>query len=367
MFTLGINVPWIQCGHDLGPRPPAWSGSPRTDFVALERDLARLAALGLSVARFWILAGGVNYPVGRDVREIADRRPFLEPYPFFRRPLAWRERRPERLILRGDLPSLDLGFLEDFERLLLACARAKIALLPSLVSFELFYPIHEQVGGVISNGRGSFALGARQDAFFDATLEPLLEISERHRSSIFAWEVMNEPDWAALPTRHRRSFADPVALSAFLADGAQRIARRDFLATIGFNRADPTWLAPDARRALERLAERGRYLHQVHFYAKEGRRSRLPHVDHSAIVPCLVGELPTAQAERWADPELWDTEADPDRYLEARVALVRDRGYCGALLWSERAKDDQSAFGARQISQIERLARSDFRDTRSRS
>jgi hypothetical protein len=353
-FVLGANIPWVTCGHDFGPRPPAWRGARPTDWAALERELAALHALGLRVARFWVLAGGVNYPVGSDPTAIADVVPFDAPYPSRRH---WRTAQTYRFELRGALPRLPDAFLEDFERLLEACRAADVALLPSLTSFELLGPIVSHTGGPRSGGRGSFVLGARTGPFLDAVLEPLLERCEPYRDAIFAWEVMNEPDWGALPRGVRGPWAPPDALSAFLLEGVRRIARRGFRATIGFIHARPTWLSPEHRATLQTLADRDSYVHQTHFYAREDIGMRLPRASDTAVTPCLLGELPSAQAYRWADPELWATEAEPDRYLEARLALAAERGYVGALVWSCRGTDSQTRWNASTQAQIARAAR----------
>lgn len=351
-FVIGANFPWVTCGHDFGPRPPAWNGAPPTDWAKVRDELEGLAAIGVRVVRFWILAGGINYPVGRDPIEIAREVPFTAPYPSR---WAWAKGRAFRFEPR-EAPPLPRAFLDDFAALLEACRAAGVRLIPSLLSFEMLLPIVEQKGGPKSGGRGAFVLGPLRARFLDATLEPLLEVSELDRDAIFAWEVMNEPDWPALPTRHRGPYAPPDALSAFLLEGAERIARRGFLATIGFCNARPTWLAPSAQRGLARLAASGRYLHQRHFYAREDLGMRLPPAAWSAIQPCLLGELPTAQARRWADPELWDTEADPDRYLEARIALAKERGYTGALVWAVKSDDPQTRWDDRVRAQIRRAA-----------
>lgn len=352
-FVLGVNVPWVRCGHDFGPRPPAWAGAPPTDWSALARELESVRALGARVARFWILAGGVNYPVGVDPSRIADAVPFTAPFSS-RRP--WARERAHRLELRGDPPSLPSAFLADFERLLVACRAADVKLLPSLVSFELFARLREQAGGPRSGGRGAFVLGARTGPFYDRVLEPLLERSEPYRDALFAWEVMNEPDWAALPTPERGPWAPPEALAAFLLEGARRVARRGFRATIGFANPRPSWLPPDVLAGLRALADRGVYVHQRHFYPREDLGMRLPPAHASAVVPCLLGELPTAQAARWADPELWLTESDPERYLEARLALAKERGYEGALVWSCRGSDPQSRWSPGTRAQLRRAA-----------
>lgn len=318
-FVLGINYPWIACGHDFGPRPIPWAGAKRTDWSALERDLKELAAIGVGVVRFWILADGVNYPVGRPPQ------------------------------LNMEAPELPGEFLDDFASLFRACRAARVRLIPSFTSFEMFFPIEEKIGGVLARGRAVMVSGKNERLFFDRALEPLLDIAAAHREALYAFEVMNEPDWIVLGIDGEGPHWPAELVSSFLAEGARRIAARGLIATIGFSRADPTWLAPSVRELLIALAARGAYIHQAHFYAKVGRRARLP--EASGILPCLLGEMPTARAERWADPELRTTEAEDD-YLEARLALAKKRGYCGALLWSKRATDDQTRWDASTSSAV---------------
>lgn len=351
-LLLGANYPWVTCGHDFGPRPPAWSGAGPTDWNRVRADFDELAALGLTLVRYWILAGGVNYPAGRDVLELADRVPFREPY----RRGRWAHARAFRYEPHGDPPPLPGAFLDDFARLLAACRAARVRLIPSLLSFEFFLPILEHRGGPTSGGRGAFVLGHRRRAFFDAVLEPLLDVAESYRDALFAFEVMNEPDWPALASAHREPFVPPRALADFLVDGARRIARRGFVATIGFCNARPTWLPDDARDALRALAARGAYVHQRHFYAREDLGMRLAPASASAVEPCLLGELSTAQYARWADPELWTTESEPERYLEARLALASERGYLGALVWACRSDDVHSRWDACVKAQLRRAA-----------
>lgn len=352
-FVLGANYPWVTCGHDFGPRPPAWSGAAPTDWDRVRRDFDELAALGLSVVRFWILGGGVNYPVGADPRTVADRVPFRDPY---RSRAAWARGRAFHYVPRTEPPGLPQGFLDDFARLLDACRRAGVRLIPSLLSFELFLPINEQSGGPESGGRGAFVLRENTRPFFDRVLEPLLDVCEGHRDALFAFEVMNEPDWPVLPSPSRGPFVSPLVLCDFLLEGARRIARRELVATIGFTNARPSWLPPSVRVGLSRLAERGAYVHQRHAYPREDLGVRLAPASESAVTPCLIGELPSAQARRWADPELWDTESDPDRYLEARLRLARERGYIGALVWACNSMDTQTRWNDRTRAQLRRVA-----------
>ena len=361
-FTLGINFPWVSCGHDFGPRPPPWAGAAPNDWGGVARELEALRALGIGTVRWWIFAGGVNLPVGADPSGIAERVPFLDPFPPWRRAFVLRRREvPERWEPRAPLPPLPRAFLEDFERLLEACAASGVKLVPSLVSFELFLPLRAQPQGVTSGGRAAFVMGSHRDAFFDGCLEPLLEVCERHRGAVAAFEIANEPGWALRANWEKARFGshpswvDAHALQSFLVEGARRVARRDLRATIGFASARPAWLAPSERTTLRRLAERGAYVHQLHHYPKDIGARTVPHARESAVLPCWIGELPTARSDRWNDRDL--AEDDPESYLARRIELAIDLGYEGALLWSRHATDRHTRWDDTTRSQVRRVAR----------
>ena len=110
---VGINHPWVKCGHDFGPRPPAWGGDrAERDFGEIERELSAWRELGVRVSRFWVLGGGVNYPVGQDPRALFGVEPLPSPTRLraaLRQHLlvARRGHRHERFVLRGaELPAL---------------------------------------------------------------------------------------------------------------------------------------------------------------------------------------------------------------------------------------------------------------------
>jgi hypothetical protein len=376
-FVLGINYPWVSCGHDFGPHPPAWGGDRgERDWSAVTDDLRALAALGMRVVRFWILADGVNYPVGEPAESIAH----LERIGRGRAHAligavapAIADRLPARggyemLVPDRELPSIGDAFVRDFRGLLRACAAAGVRLVPSLVSFELFQPAIRK-SGVIGRGRARFALDSR---FFDRTLEPLLEAARDHRGAIHAFEVMNEPEWVV---REGSIQLDPPSygwtpslrtvragdMVAFLEEGVERIVAHGFLSTIGFCHARAKWLTPRFERMLVERAKRGTYVHQVHHYPTLSGHRTLPRHDDLPIRPCLVGELPTAIAKgpenaRWLDPELAATETDRTRFLDARLALIRARGYPGALLWSAHSEDTRRSFTENERVQIARFA-----------
>lgn len=416
MLTLGINYPWVTCGHDFGPRPPAWqNGKPqRRDFGDVERDLSGLRALGISVVRFWVLAGGVNYPVGESADAHAMRvttsvSPATAAYDALRWALGERD---------GDLPDLSqnahtftvgrryevLGrrvgephvvppplpelFLHDFQGLLTACRNSGTRLLPSLLSFEFFQPLVDVDGRVHKRGREAFVFGATMEElqaraltrdiapevelamkrFTDATLSPLLAASRGYDDALYAFELINEPEWAVrpgplqfdthhfgrVPTTHRVS---AELMSRFLQHGTSVIAASGFRASVGFGEARPTWLSPTCHAHLRTLSRTGQYVHQRHHYPTLFGAHTLPRAEEAAFTPCVLGEFPTAMSNglsntRWQDAPLRRSERDPQTYLRARLEHIAHQGYDLALLWSAHSQDERRAFDTGQRAQV---------------
>ncbi len=357
-FLLGANLPWsvvpsadgkarrARTGWDFGPGPPGWwrdeSPLPRS-WAETREDIARLRALGVRDVRFFVLAGGVNYPVGVPLGELGE------------------------LDLGRDPPALPPPFVRDFDGLLAACEAADVRLWPSLVSFEFFGPLRRYDERVTSGGRGTLVFGAKGDEraierFLDATLAPLLAVARARRSAIGAFEVINEPDWAVSKRFGLRGGSvPPVWMGRLLSLAARRIAEAGFVATVGFTDADPGWLPRRDRRELVRLAARGAYVHQLHHYPGAHRPRRLRRHAELPIRPCIVGEMPTSLGTwgpsanmRWEDPGL--AEADPGRFLYERLALVRRLGYPGAFVWALNANDGATSWSEGQAAQIRAFA-----------
>lgn len=392
-MQLGLNLPWIQCGHDFGHRPPAWGHGerPRRDYEALADELARLRdVMGTNVVRMWVLAGGVNYPAGIDVLDQHRRVPWpLEEGLRIGLPLGLRRRalrasgvsKYERIELgEAPLPPLAGSFLEDFAALLKAFRRRGLRLMPVLVSFEFFHPVIVQIGGVASRGRNAFVFGddgedlEQIERFLDATLSPLLDVSEGYRDAIEAWEVMNEPDWSTEGgPLHARLDADgfhvmpktvPAAMmSEFLERSLRRITSAGFVSSVGFKKADPTWVSPSLRDFMATRAAAGEYLHQVHHYPSLYEPGRLkPHAS-LPIQPCIVGEMATIRGKplglhiAWWRERLRDIHraGQADQYLRRRLEIIEELGYPMALLWSVKSKDLATDMSPDVVAQVARF------------
>ena len=151
---------------------------------------------------------------------------------------------------------------------------------------------------------------SKRTRFFEGVLEPLLAISQEHRDALYAWELINEPDWITNgwhPDRRNNHPIGEASMKAFLDDGKQRIRRAGFKPTIGF--------------ALLATLERSRItaeINQFHHYPA-GDRRLVPHT-FSAEFPGIVGEFVMAETDIW--PEL----AAADQSVLARLRRIEALG-----------------------------------------
>ena len=213
-FVTGINYPWVNCNWDFGSRVP-WNSDNDQKWRDLEQRLTELREIGLEVIRFWIYGDGLTFPFGAyDASHYA--RSDLDS--------------AQQLIPISPVPAFDnvtdAQFRTDFVRLLQACQRTGMTLIPSLMSFEWFHPLAPVDGrpDFTHSGRANFVRGARLAEFIDRILKPLLEWSTQFRDQIFAWEVINEPDWIVAPSLRRKPIA-PAEIWSSSAHASRRSPR----------------------------------------------------------------------------------------------------------------------------------------------
>lgn len=326
-MPVGINYPWIDYAWDFGIPPAAWVKPGDLERWREEKrakvreDFRTFSNLGLFAVRWFMLADGLSYGVGDEAPRLIDGRwrfdPLSADHPFHRR------------------------LCEDFEFVLDVCAETGIKFLPSLIDFHWCYPgkTIDEAGGIVKCGRGDIIRDpAKRRHFLDAVLEPLLDISARRPEVIYAWELINEPEWVT----RRRFFGwlqrDPNrtvshrAMIAFIREGMQRINARLIRSTVGFAHWDAMH-----RWGAGRL---GMTAPQFHYYAPDERE--IPDNNFPSGTPCFVGEFATTCLRCW--PDL--TGTDLERPIQPRLQMLEGRGYSAAFLWSARAKDNATSWEA---------------------
>ncbi len=290
-----MNYPWRHYGQDFGTCAWGYQGLAgpadelRRDFQEIR---ARLAGKAKPLVRVFIFADGRSSPE------------FDE---------------------SGHVAGLDDFFYRDFDSLVDAAIQSDLQVMPVLLDFRWCHP-PSLMNGVCLGGHSEIITeSSRRASFLERALAPLLDRYGKI-PEIFAWDLINEPEWVMRRLRSRlrmrRIQVDPAAFRAFVRDATKVIHERATqLVTLGSAR--PQWL-----RYWQGL---GLDLYQCHWYLASWRlrfaafRAGVRTLDR----PCLVGEAPTAR-----------TRMSPEEYLEK----ARREGFSGILFWSFRAQDRASDF-----------------------
>jgi hypothetical protein len=325
MALTGINYPWLNYGWDFGDPPPGWSGGQETDaFRAAQRetiakDLRAIAASGMTVVRWFLLADGLSYGTG-----------------------------PQRPTLDGKFHMLPPGdpwirqMVEDFKNLLDLCVECKVQLLPSFIDFHWGFAPTDVNAEVVKGGRWSvFENDDTRHLFLETLFEPLLEASKAKREAIYAWEPMNEPEWCTggaewkfwqKPTSKNRNVSSGD-MRAFLKEAVKRVNDAGFVSTVGFAHWETIreWDTEDW----------GIGLQQFHYYAQGN--ADLPAPTDVTSQPCLLGEYATHPSKLWPGDR---------QTLDVRMRRVEDLGYTGQLLWGMRSTDDATLWSDAQMAVV---------------
>jgi len=317
-MKVGINYAWKNYAWDFGLPPRRDTGSawgPRAAWQAtIDAELDCFAASGLFCVRWFLLGDGTTYGV-------EDGRPHLDSA----NSGQWRF---------DDPPPLSDEFLKDFDQLLARCKAAGILLLPSLIDFHFCLPgiLAPGSSGIVKCGRGDVIIDPhKRERFFDRVLQPLLEVAATHRSSIYAFELMNEPEWCTrrpglttdlLNSNRIIPFDD---MCTFLRAGAKVVNDAGFKSTVGFalHSSLSSWDSPGLDLTL----------HQFHYYAEP---AELPPNMFDPRWPAIVGEFATAPHRPW--PELNGAQD-----VLSRLRHVESKGYEVAFLWSSNREEEHSA------------------------
>lgn len=286
-FHVGVNLPWVTYGCDFGrsSRFPGGGLAQRADLADVGAQLARAAAAGVSLVRWFLFCdgrGGVTFDTRGWPRGLHDE--------------VWRDM--EAALRLVDDAGLGVVF----------------------VAFD-FYWWRAVVGqGRLAPGRiASLADPFGREALVGGVLAP---VARRYggEPTIRAWDLVNEPEWVTLGLgawNPLQAF-DAGDVRAFLRAGVEVVhAETRHACTVGS--ASLRWLPLVLGLGLD--------VYQAHWYDKLDARAPLgvPIDRASWDAPVVLGEFPTRGSRR--------TTA-------AVLDAARRSGYCGAWLWSLNATDE---------------------------
>jgi hypothetical protein len=220
----------------------------------------------------------------------------------------------------GTPQGLDDRFFDDADAGLALAGEHGLRLMLVLLDFHWFGPA-EWVGGVQLRGRAEMVTrGDRRAALRENVIAPVLARYGRH-PAVWAWDVINEPDWVVRRTRALGPpAASPLVMQALIEEVAGDVRRHTgHRVTVGLV----------GTRALDLVRGAGLDFYQLHWYDSVADQVPLdgPVASLGLDRPVLLGEFPTLGSPR------------PPRAI---VNAARRGGYAGALAWSLLATDTAS-------------------------
>jgi len=289
-FVVGINLPWIGYGTDVGASlwfPDGGLSSQPAALDRLARTLAAIAEDGMSAVRVFLLC----------------------------------DARSGVLFDRDGFPAgIDDAVLPDVDAILATARRHHVGVIPVLLDFHLCGE-KTIVNGVQLGGHS--LLIADHDAgaaFIDRILRPIVE-RYANDDTVIAWDVMNEPEWCLRGSPLFSATAVSFdALQRFLGEAVacvHRSARQPV--TVG---CAGTW-------RLDLVTPLGLDFYQVHWYDRFGWPALT-----RPVVELGLGDRPVV---------LGEFAGSSGRIADVLGAAKR-AGYEGALVWSALSDDAASAY-----------------------
>lgn len=310
-YVQGANYAWHHFGADFGGLGRWNQGGVRAERVAVERDLAALAAAGASVVRWWV------FPVLHGDAILRDA--------------------------QGKPVGLRAAALDDLDAALELAAIHDLYLMPTVFSFDAFRPADPQhptridLAPLVGDAEATAAL-------LRAVLRPMVRRASAspHAARLFAWDLFNEPEWVVddLPGIGNFCAESEPSKRTSCVSHARMLALLEQMAAVV---RDETSAFAATRRPLitvgaVSVASQGHWrrvtqdFYQAHFYASDYGTHGLPRP--AADKPTLVGEFPS-----------WGVPASHERPALDALQLSEaffDAGFAGSLGWTYNLQDTET-------------------------
>lgn len=331
-MEIGVNLPWGDYGKDFGGGGFGLTVDPNKNWRTFINEISLLKqSYGINIIRMFILADG----------------PFCNPQPTLSS--------PSKSYLAG-MPgpeSLSSQFKKDFTDLLEMVRGAHMMLLPVFVDHRFCYEGGvDPHTGLVKGGRADLINDDnKRRAFLHWVLWPLVDISTSFRSTIFAWDLINEPELCTVGCNKDAGGESNVKLEkmqAFIQEGCSTIRSAQLDATVGFQYFETL---TSSQWSVSRL---GVTRYQFHYYGAsnfDGKKTVHRPIPSLSVWPrstrCFIGEIGTRDNPdaRWPElrPRTWRggcQRNEEAQRLDHKLAKVEELGYPLVLLWSRTAHLD---------------------------
>jgi hypothetical protein len=296
-FFLAVNYPWLDYRCDFGRSPWGYSGvalTPSQDTVAV--DFARIKSAQVSVVRWFLLCdgrSGIRYENGI--------------------PAA-----PDEFLFKDVAAALDLA------------SQSSLQLCFSLFDFPWLQTPDASDSAL--PGRAALQFTGGREALLQKILVPLFREFRSH-PALFAWEIVNEPEWA-IPEfqpspKATLSLANARSFFSEIAQAIREEARVP--ATLGSARL--SWVRAWSAIGLDLL--------EAHYYPQLER-------DQNGSLAQQLAALSDLTLRLWLGELPANDPSTPDYSLTKTLTVCRDAGLAGAGIWRWRppkSDDPDFAFG----------------------
>lgn len=233
-----------------------------------------------------------------------------------------------RFALDGTPLGLDDVFFADVDAAVTAASDRDMEIMFVLLDF-LWCARARLVDGVQLGGRAKVLRdAAKRDALLDRVLTPIFE---RYGGNphIFAWDIINEPEWATCGLGARRS-------SCVRLDTMREFVRAT-VALVHSHTGQAATVGSAAAHWLDAWRDVGLDFYQTHWYEHLERRAPLARPVHDLGLdrPVVLGEFPSRL---------------PPIELRRILDTARLSGYAGAFFWSVLADDAATDFAAAETA-----------------
>ncbi|MGE0813869.1 MAG: hypothetical protein AB7O28_03355 [Vicinamibacterales bacterium] len=300
-----MNYPWHRYGGDFGPTVWGPADGVRQHAAVIADDLAAIASAGLAAVRWFVFTDGRG-------GLILDR--------------------------RGWPAGLHEETLEDLDALLALALAAGVRLVPVLFDHTLAFEPSVHAGVRLGGHQDWLADPEGQARVLEAVVAPLARrygtrgAAASLGQAVYAWDLVNEPDWIVAEMHPGARVARPVpfdVLAAWVrAAAAEFHARGDGLVTLGSARLRFARWWDQASLGLDFL--------QAHCYYDPDHDVDLldlPAGGMGLAHPIVVGEC-SARGDA-AD----ERRGRPPLTVAGLAHAARARGFTGAWPWSWRGGD----------------------------
>lgn len=230
--------------------------------------------------------------------------------------------------------TLDPKYLVDLHAMFDALQSEEMMVIPSFFDF--------MVGDVPLRDEGRFRVitdPGLSAVFFNQILEPFVDVGKQYGSTVWAWEVINEPVWLTnIIWPIDKSSHIPVmsreVLNRFLDEAIQRLSTKHVLSTVGHRYFDDLKVLSTGD------------VHQFHYYPAYKQGVVVPLTDPSQLpqygsqTRAILGEFGASatHGDPWKELDGRDGAGALERVLE-RFTAIAAKGYRLAMLWPDDVWD----------------------------